>query len=259
MSDKVPAVYAAICAVQKAMSEGGIAKNGWNQGQSFAFRGIDSVYNALAPVLAANGLTMLPRVVEHTATERVSNGNKALFSVTVKMEFDLVAASDGSKHTICMLGEAMDSGDKATNKAMSAAYKYAAFQAFCIPTEGDNDADAHNHEVQPRGQRQQAPAMAAAADVDKARGVFAKAATARAVEWILGTNGGPWTVDHLATAQDILNGAKADEMFAAILKATDRAIAAGKTDSLPKKRVSEWRAEELTIVSNLTNEAQAAK
>jgi len=41
----------------------------------------------------------------------------------------------------------MDSGDKATNKAMSAAYKYMAFQTFAIPTEGDNDADAHTHEV----------------------------------------------------------------------------------------------------------------
>ena len=41
----------------------------------------------------------------------------------------------------------MDSGDKATNKAMSAAYKYAALQTFCIPTEGDNDADATTHEV----------------------------------------------------------------------------------------------------------------
>lgn len=44
----------------------------------------------------------------------------------------------------------MDSADKATNKAMSAAYKYAAMQAFCIPTEGDNDADAHTHDVAPR-------------------------------------------------------------------------------------------------------------
>jgi hypothetical protein len=42
----------------------------------------------------------------------------------------------------------MDSGDKATNKAMSAAYKYAAFQAFSIPTESDNDADASTHVVQ---------------------------------------------------------------------------------------------------------------
>ena len=38
-------------------------------------------------------------------------------------------------------GEAMDSADKSTNKAMSAAYKYMCLQVFCIPTEGDNDAD----------------------------------------------------------------------------------------------------------------------
>jgi hypothetical protein len=58
-----------------------------------------------------------------------------------------VAAEDGSKHTVVTVGEAMDSGDKASNKAMSAAYKYAAFQTFCIPTEGDNDADSTTHEV----------------------------------------------------------------------------------------------------------------
>ena len=43
----------------------------------------------------------------------------------------------------------MDGGDKATNKAMSAAYKYALLQTFAIPTEGDNDADATTHEVAP--------------------------------------------------------------------------------------------------------------
>ena len=58
-------------------------------------------------------------------------------------------------HTIRTYGEAMDSADKATNKAMSAAYKYAAIQAFCIPTEGDNDADATTHDVAPRQQHSQ--------------------------------------------------------------------------------------------------------
>ena len=31
--------------------------------------------------------------------------------------------------------------------AIRAAYKYACFLTFAIPTEGDNDADAHTHEV----------------------------------------------------------------------------------------------------------------
>lgn len=253
------AVYAAICAVAAEMSAEGISKSRDNRQQGFKFRGIDDVYNALSGPMSRHGLVMLPRCRSRMVEARETKSGGQISYVTVECEFDLVSSVDGSMHTICTFGEAMDTADKATNKAMSAAYKYAAMQAFCIPTEGDNDADAHSHEPAPSRQRQQAPAMAATADVDKARGVFAKANTARAVEWILGTNGGPWTVDNLATAQDILNGAKADEMFAAILKATDRAIAAGKTDQLPKKRVSEWRAEELTIVSNLTNEAQAAK
>jgi len=65
----------------------------------------------------------------------------------VEAEFDFVCAEDGSKATARTFGEAMDSGDKATNKAMSAAYKYACFQTFAIPTEGDNDADAHTHQI----------------------------------------------------------------------------------------------------------------
>jgi hypothetical protein len=64
------------------------------------------------------------------------------------VEFAFVSVSDGSTHIVKTYGEAMDSADKATNKAMSAAYKYACLQTFCIPTEGDNDADATTHTVQ---------------------------------------------------------------------------------------------------------------
>jgi hypothetical protein len=86
-------------------------------------------------------------MLSRDVVERRSAKGNALFYVTLEAEFDFVAVADGSKHTVRTFGEAMDSGDKATNKAMSAAYKYAAFQAFAIPTEGDNDADATTHEV----------------------------------------------------------------------------------------------------------------
>ena len=144
-------VYKAIAAVQAELAKGGIAKANKNQQQGYNFRGIDDVYNALAPILAKHGLCMLPRCLSREVVERVNKNGTALFYVTVSAEFDFVCAEDGSKHTVGpMYGEAMDSGDKATNKAMSAAYKYAAMQAFAIPTEGDNDADATTHEVQPR-------------------------------------------------------------------------------------------------------------
>lgn len=141
-------VYKAINAIQAALSKEGISKNHRNsQGAGYNFRGIDDVYNALSPLLATHGLCILPRMLARECVERAAKSGGALFYVTVEAEFDFVCTEDGSKHTVKTFGEAMDSGDKATNKAMSAAYKYAAFQAFAIPTEGDNDADAQTHEV----------------------------------------------------------------------------------------------------------------
>jgi hypothetical protein len=144
-------VYKAINNVQADLSVLGITKDRRNmQGSGYNFRGIDDVYNTIAPLLAKHGLCILPRVLSRECVERVSQKGGALFYVTVDAEFDFVSAEDGSKHTVKTFGEAMDSGDKATNKAMSAAYKYACFQAFSIPTESDNDADAHTHTPAPK-------------------------------------------------------------------------------------------------------------
>ena len=141
-------VYSAINAVQRALSHTGIEKNRHNaQGSGYKFRGIDDVYNAIAPLLAEHCLCIVPRFIARTCEERQSRAGGALFYVTVEAEFDFISAEDGSKHTARTFGEAMDSGDKATNKAMSAAYKYAAFQTFAIPTEGNPDADAETHEA----------------------------------------------------------------------------------------------------------------
>jgi len=140
-------VYEKIAAVTAELSKIGISKDSKNQSQGYAFRGIDAVYGALSPLLSKHGLCILPRVTDRQVIERQNRQGTALFYVTLTVEFDFVAAEDGSKHTVITVGEAMDSGDKSSNKDMSAAYKYAAFQSFCIPTEGDNDADSQTHEV----------------------------------------------------------------------------------------------------------------
>lgn len=146
-----PHVYQAIAEVQGELATVGIAKTRRNtQGSGYNFRGIDDVYAALSPLLAKHKLVVVPRVTQREVIERQSKNGGALFYVTVHAEFDFVSALDGTTHTAATFGEAMDSGDKATNKAMSAAYKYAAFMTFAIPTEGDNDADATTHQVAPR-------------------------------------------------------------------------------------------------------------
>ena len=143
-------VYKAIAAVMHDMAKQGVGKGQRNQQQNYAFRGIDDVYNALAPKLAHHGLVIAPRMLSREVVERTNKNGTVLFYVTLEAEFDFISAEDGSKHTVRTFGEGMDSGDKATNKAMTAAYKYAAFQTFCIPTEAQ-DSELHTYEVMSQG------------------------------------------------------------------------------------------------------------
>lgn len=177
MSDSttpVPKVYMAMSNVLGILAEHGIGKNRQNEQQKYAFRGIDDIYNFLSNSLAKEKLLIIPRTLTRQVTERETKLGGALFYVVVEMEFDFVCAVDGSKHTARMVGEAMDTADKATNKAQSAAYKYVCLQTFCIPTEGmpgegtqNNDADSVTHpSIKPANPK--APAAPAAAAATKA-------------------------------------------------------------------------------------------
>ena len=159
-------VYECISAVSEEIAQTGIAKTHSNTAQGYKFRSIDDVYNALAPLIAKHGLVILPRMLTRAQTEKQTAKGGVLFAVVVEAEFDFVSATDSSTHTVKVFGEAMDSGDKATNKAMSAAFKYAAFQTFCIPTEGDNDADLSSPEPQYAGMA--APVRKAVNDIEAA-------------------------------------------------------------------------------------------
>lgn len=138
-------IYETINAVHKDLATKGISKDDTNKFDKYKFRGIDSVYNTVSPILAKHGLMILQRVLSCSTDQRVSQKGGILYSTVVDVEFDLVA-TDGSKHTIKTFGEGMDRGDKSVNKALTAAYKYALFQAFCIPTES-TDADSETHIV----------------------------------------------------------------------------------------------------------------
>lgn len=164
MEDNKIQVYASIAEIQGEMSKEGIGKDNTNKQQGWKFRGIDDVYNAIAPKLSKHKLVIIPTVINRATTERKSKDGFALYSTSVRVAYDIVSAIDGSRHTMVMDGEAMDSGDKSTSKAVSIAYKYACFQLFCIPTEGDNDPDYTAHKVEPSEDKKPAskPAQAPA-------------------------------------------------------------------------------------------------
>ena len=125
-------IYQAIIGVMSDI--GVIGKEKRNTQQGFKYRGVDDVMNALQPVMVQHGLFVVPEIIDQKREERqTKNKGNLIYSVcTVRYTF---YAKDGSSVQCVVIGEGMDSGDKATNKAMSIAFKYACFQVFCIPTE----------------------------------------------------------------------------------------------------------------------------
>ena len=142
MSEK-PQIYKKMSDVMKEI--GSVGKDQKNIAQGFKFRGIDQFVNSLYPALTKHGVFMTPRCVsERTEIKEVVRGNgKAGVDkhVAIMMEYDFFA-EDGSKVTVGPVpAEGLDSGDKATNKALSAALKYALIQTFSIPTEDMAEGD----------------------------------------------------------------------------------------------------------------------
>lgn len=145
---ELPMIYEA---VSKAMADiGAVTKDDWNGYDKYKFRGIDAVLNALNPALKKNGITIVPTVLEQIREERQSEKGKTMIYSILTVNYKFFAL-DGSFIEATVIGEGMDRGDKASNKAMSSAFKYACFQTFCIPTEEMIDSEVDSPTVVPKG------------------------------------------------------------------------------------------------------------
>ena len=143
-------IYKAITGVMADV--GAVGKNGVNKQQGFKFRGIDDVMNALHPAMVKHHVFTVPEILEQTREVKTTrNGVELIFSLC-KIRYTFFT-DDGSHVDAVVIGEGMDSGDKATNKAMAIAYKYACFQVFCIPTEEMIDPDSECPEMEGDGKK----------------------------------------------------------------------------------------------------------
>ena len=142
MSDGDLSIYQAIGEIINEL--GGIGKTGLNKDQGYNFRGIDAILVELHPLLAKYGVFFAPQVVERIYEERVSSKGNIGHCAHLRVTF-YVYGPTGDSISVTTWGEGLDYSDKATNKAMTAAFKYALFQLFaiCDPTE---DADSEGHE-----------------------------------------------------------------------------------------------------------------
>ena len=145
-------IYEAIANVMADV--GAVSKSKRNtQGAGFMYRGIDDVMNALNPAMAKHKIFVVPEILEQTREDRTTAKGYSIIYSLCKIKYTFYA-EDGSNVSATVIGEAMDSGDKATNKSMSIAFKYACFQVFCIPTEEMLDPDAETQELSKKTTRQ---------------------------------------------------------------------------------------------------------
>lgn len=147
--------------IPKIMGDiGAISKTRTNSQQGYAFRGIDDMYNAIQPALVKHGVFCVPEVISREREERATQKGGVLFYTTLTVRHSFFA-SDGSSITVTTIGEAMDSGDKSTNKAMSAAMKYAFIELFCIQTDDDKDTENQTHEPTAKANKSKSPLITA--------------------------------------------------------------------------------------------------
>lgn len=133
--------------IPKVMGDvGSIGKDRKNEQQGYKFRGIEDMYNAIHPALVKHGVFCAPEVLECVSTDRVTANGKPAIRVEMKVRHRFYAP-DGSYIDVTTVGEGIDSSDKASNKCMSAAMKYAYIELFAIPTEDIADGDRDNPET----------------------------------------------------------------------------------------------------------------
>ena len=139
MTETKPQVYQAIVNVMRKVNA--VPKDSKNRDQGFAYRSIDAVMAELHDIMAEEGLFVVPTVLETLDTTRTTKSGAEWNHVKSTIAYDFYA-TDGSSLRAVVRGEALDSGDKASNKALSIALKYVATQTFMIPTEEAKDPDA---------------------------------------------------------------------------------------------------------------------
>lgn len=143
-------IYERMSAVMREV--GSIGKDNRNQQQGYAFRGIEDVYAAVYQAMTKHKVFNTCKVLETSSEQVVNSRGTKGYRILNRYEYTF-HTTDGSSISTEAIGEAVDYGDKAANKAASISHKYAIIQAFCIPTKDimpDPDAESHNLAAKPQ-------------------------------------------------------------------------------------------------------------
>jgi len=151
--DKEPAIYKAMGKVMSGLKV--LEKKQRNDFSRYDYRGIDDLLNSVHGLLDSAGIVVLPRcLTENPKLELgpTTRDGKQQYTILLKMSYLFMSTQDGSTvESGPFVGEGIDTSDKCSNKAQTAAFKWCFFQTFCVPVSGGmtdsedpNDIDKDN-------------------------------------------------------------------------------------------------------------------
>jgi len=178
-NNKVPQIYAQLSRVMADI--GSVSKDRKNEQQKYSFRGIEDFYQAAHPAMIKHGVFCAPEVLERTEyrfekTSAEYNKTTVWLHVVMKVRHRFYA-EDGSFVDVTTCGEGLDNSDKASNKAMSGAMKYALIEVFCVPTKDVEDSDRETPENGVRRDRKPVNVTKEDIEIGSARNVTGSEAT----------------------------------------------------------------------------------
>lgn len=153
-------IFTAIIAV---MSQIGYVKKQRSPNLNYSFAGEAALIAALRPDMVEQGIFMtVSKISNVVQREYTTAKGTAMVNVSLVLTLKFYHAPSGTFIEVEAAGEGSDTGDKATAKAMTAAYKYALRETFCIETGDDPDKDPSGERQVPQPvqrQAQHAPAQ----------------------------------------------------------------------------------------------------
>lgn len=195
-----PTIHEALSAVMGDVQA--VGKTGRNQQQNYNFRGVDAVVNAVGPALRDHGVIVMPEQQSIEYRPYATKSGTQMMGCTVHVRYTFHGPA-GDSLSCSVTGESSDSGDKATPKAFSVAYRTALLQALCIPTD-EPDPDQTSHE---RATPAAPEPVINKADADRIAGLLNADTPETRKAWVTRFGGPPASlpVSRLAEANDWLS------------------------------------------------------
>lgn len=121
-----------------------VGKENKNPSQGYNYRGVDDALEAAHPLFAKHGVFL---AIADTKAEFMDAGETKAGKAQVRCVYTAnvkFTHVDGSSVEAGMVGEAIDTGDKALMKAQANAMKYLLWYTFVVPTRETLDSEAYS-------------------------------------------------------------------------------------------------------------------